>query len=189
MTKANVRLCRKTAKVDPPTLCQHISLPRRVIDYAITLKTPELQQAWRVLRPLDGTLVKSWNHTTLSHVRERPIALNIETKAPSKSWTEAKPQIAIWMVAWPRRLERFQDSSSPLLVEDFAVPLLIVQGHDWYALTMETDGRMIVFREKIDVGNTRNVFGAYKVLAALQYMAHWAETVWRPCFTQLVQTT
>jgi hypothetical protein len=179
---------RKTAKIDPPTLCQHVSLPRRVIDYAITLRTPELQQAWRTLRPLVGTLVKSWNHTTLSHVREMPIAINIETKAPSKSWTEAKPQLAIWMNAWLRRLELLQNASSHLLAENLAISLLIVQGHDWYALTMERDGRTIIFREKIEVGNTRSIFGAYKTLAALQYLANWAETVWRPCFTKLVES-
>jgi hypothetical protein len=45
---------------------------------------------------------------------------------------------------------------------------------------------MTVFREKIDISNTRNLIGAYKVITTMQYLPNWAETVWRPIFTHLV---
>ena len=92
----------KTARIEPPQLAS-AELPRRVIDYVVALKPDaRLTKAWQALKPVAVTAIKSWNHTL--HAKSTPIALNIETKAVSKSWTDGKAQLAIWVDAWLQRL-------------------------------------------------------------------------------------
>ncbi|KAH6612964.1 hypothetical protein C7974DRAFT_74545 [Boeremia exigua] len=79
----------KTAKTEPTWLARN-SLPGRVVDYVVTLnRDTATEQVWRDLRPLEGASIKSWNHTCRE--RHSPIAINIETKGPMKSWTDGKP--------------------------------------------------------------------------------------------------
>jgi hypothetical protein len=108
-------------------------------------------------------------------------------------------QIAIWTRAWFRRLQYFWEDN-PRLQLDIegrsggmrppAVPLLIVQGHDWHALVVVKlpDGTMQIW-EKISIGSTRNIFDAYKALAALHWLMQWANDVWKPWFLDLVIPT
>lgn len=133
-------------------------------------------------------MLKSWNHILTSGVREYPIALHIETKAPTKSWTDGRPQIAIWTGAWIRRLlelrpvpdKRSTDRPIP------ATPILIVQGHDWHLLILQKELNRTLIWEKIDVGNTRSVFAACQVLAVLHWLAHWADTTFKSWLEGLV---
>ncbi|RMZ72063.1 MFS monocarboxylate transporter [Pyrenophora seminiperda CCB06] len=115
----------KTARIEPASLARS-TLPGRVVDYVVALNpSSATKQAWRCLRLLPGISIKSWNHTT--RARHNPIAINIETKGPMKSWTDGKPQIAIWTDAWLKRLALIRGNSSGQWP---AVPLLIAQGHD-----------------------------------------------------------
>ncbi|KAL8908301.1 MAG: hypothetical protein Q9171_005509 [Xanthocarpia ochracea] len=114
----------KTARIEPASLARS-KLPGRVVDFVVALnQDPATQQAWRRLSPLPGAPIKSWNHTM--RARHNPIAINIETKSPMKSWTDGKPQIAIWTDAWLKRLAliRGTTTSGPWP----ALPLLIGQG-------------------------------------------------------------
>jgi hypothetical protein len=190
-------LNRKTTTIDPKDLAD-AKLPKRVIDYAITLKPDDtILKMWERLQPLPNTLVKSWNHTTYEAVRKFPIAVNFETKAPNKSWTDGKPQLAIWTRALIKRLQKLPDltSADPDLALDLqipAMPLVIAQGHDWHLLIISQEpapGKCsTIVWQKIDIGNTRNCFDAYKIVAVLHYLAEWAETTWRPWFHELIQS-
>ena len=83
-------LTRKSATIDPPELADQ-KLPKRVVDYAFVLRPNQLiRNAWEALQPVGKAGIKSWNHTTNNDVRSTPIAINIETKAPNKSWTDGK---------------------------------------------------------------------------------------------------
>ncbi|KAH8707026.1 hypothetical protein GQ44DRAFT_777593 [Phaeosphaeriaceae sp. PMI808] len=181
----------KTLSIDPKALARtKEGIPRRIIDYVIALKPDEvIKQAWHTLEPLsiDGVnTIKSWNHVTRNrNLRIHPIAINIETKGPHKSWTDGKPQIAIWTDAWLNRLSllpRAKERTEPWP----AIPLLIAQGHDWHLLIISKDGKKTVIRDKIDVGSTRSCFDAMKVVAVLHWCMNWTETVWRPWFSSLV---
>ncbi|KAF1919806.1 hypothetical protein BDU57DRAFT_536750 [Ampelomyces quisqualis] len=181
----------KTLTIDPKSLARtKEGMPRRIIDYVVALKSDEItKQAWHALEPLsiDGRkTIKSWNHVTRNrNLRTEPIAVNVETKGPHKSWTDGKPQIAIWTDAWLNRLTllpRAKDRTEPWP----AIPLLIAQGHDWHLLVISRDGEKTVIRDKIDVGSTRSCFDAMKVVAVLHWCMNWAETVWRPWFLSLI---
>lgn len=184
-------LTRKTASIDPPSLADE-ALPRRVVDYAIVLLPDEvISRAWRRLQPLKGAGIKSWNHTTTSDVRSTPIAANIETKAPNKSWTDGKAQLGIWTAALHKRLSVLKEPGGGKLHIP-AMPLLVAQGHDWHLLIISqhshsSDKGGTVIWQKIDIGNTRNCFDAYKLIAVIHLVADWAHTTWRPWFTKLIE--
>lgn len=152
-----------------------------MVDYVIALTPdPAIKQAWRSLRLLPGAPIKSWNHTT--RARHNPIAINIETKGPMKSWTDGKPQIAIWTDAWMKRLALIRENSNGQWP---ALPLLIAQGHDWHLLIVsKTDRRMTIW-EQVDIGSTRSCFDAMKVITVLHWLMDWAEKVWRPWLLSL----
>ncbi|KAL8919413.1 MAG: hypothetical protein Q9208_006791 [Pyrenodesmia sp. 3 TL-2023] len=182
----------KTASIDPKSLASE-ALPRRVVDYAIVLVPDELiSRAWKKLRPLPGAGIKSWNHTTTNDLRSSPMASSVETKAPNKSWTDGKAQLAIWTSALHKRLSLLQTPGQGHLRIP-AMPLLIAQGHDWHLLIVsrqphsdDEDGSETIIWQKIDVGSTRNCFDAYKLLAVLHVVADWAYTIWRPWFRELI---
>ena len=173
--------CRKTARIEPASLSRS-TLPGRVIDYVVALKSDSiLDQAWRRLRPLPNMSIKSWNHTT--RARRNPIAIHVETKGPMKSWTDGKPQIAIWTDALLKRLALISGNANGSWP---ALPLLVAQGHDWHSLIVSKNDKKTIIWEQIDIGSTRSCFDAMKVLATLHWLMDWAERVWRPWFLSLV---
>ncbi|KAL9103338.1 MAG: hypothetical protein Q9163_001604 [Psora crenata] len=177
---------------DPPTLAE-MSLPKRVVDYGIVLVPDDrIKKAYQQLQPLAPAIVKSWNHTTADDVRQTPIAVNIETKSPNKSWTDGKSQLAIWTHAFFKRLQKLVRNEAAATLPIPAMPLVIAQGHDWHLLIVsfqpsaEQRKSKTVIWQKIDIGNTRNCFDIHKVIAVLQLLMQWAETTWRPWFHSLL---
>ncbi|KAA8570598.1 hypothetical protein EYC84_002855 [Monilinia fructicola] len=178
----NLEICNvKTAKIEPPSLSR-APLPGRVVDFVVALKPDKIiDQAWQQLHPLPGVSIKSWNHTT--RARRYPIAIHIETKGPMKSWTDGKPQIAIWVDAWLKRLTLISGNT----IDSWpAFPLLIAQGHDWHLLIASKNNENMTIWEQITIGSTRSCFDAMKIIAILHWLMNWAETVWRPWFIRLI---
>jgi hypothetical protein len=99
-----------------------------------------------------------------------------------KSWTDGKPQIAIWTDAWLKRLTLIRAIDKPWP----ASPLLIAQGHDWHLLIVSKKDQKMTIWEEIAIGSTRSYFDTMKVVAILHWLMNWAETVWRPWFLTLV---
>ncbi|KAF2752970.1 hypothetical protein EJ05DRAFT_421878, partial [Pseudovirgaria hyperparasitica] len=172
---------RKTAKIEPGSLARSI-LPGRAIDYVVTFKPDStINQAWTRLRPLPGLSIKSWNHTT--RARRNPIAIHVDAKSPMKSWTDGKPQIAIWTDALLKRLSLIQGTTVGPWP---ALPLLVAQGHDWHLLIVSKNNQKMTVWEQITIGSSRSCFDAMKVVAVLHWLMDWAERVWRPRFLSLV---
>ena len=163
-----------------------------MVDFVLALEPDAtLDAAWRSLPPA-GSAARSWNHTI--RARHQPIAVNIETKAPLKSWTDGKPQIAIWTDAWLERLRLLGQALRPTGSPQWAplplppaVPLLIAQGHDWHLLTVVATEAKTVLRDKIDVGSSRSCWDVLRLVATLHWLMHWAETVWRPYIESVVR--
>ena len=180
-----------TASINPRTLAE-VSLPKRVVDYGIVLVPDDrINKAFLQLRPLPPATIKSWNHTTTSNIRRTPIAVNIETKSSDKSWTDGKPQLAIWTSAQIKRLQKLvKDETAAPNLRIPAMPLVIAQGHDWHLLIIShqplPEGGRTVIWQKIDIGNTRNCFDTFKIIAVLHVLLQWAETTWRPWFCSLL---
>jgi len=61
-----------------------------------------------------------------------------------KSWTDDKPQIAIWTDAWLKFLTLIRaDTIEPCP----AFPLVIAQGHDWHIVILSKDDQGMAIRE------------------------------------------
>lgn len=100
-----------------------------------------------------------------------------------KSWTDGKPQIAIWVDAWLKRLTLISGNT----IDSWpAFPLLIAQGHDWHLLIASKNNENMTIWEQITIGSTRSCFDAMKIIAILHWLMNWAETVWRPWFIRLI---
>lgn len=99
-----------------------------------------------------------------------------------KSWTDGKPQIAIWTDAWLKRLALIRGATSGLWP---ALPLLIAQGHDWHLLIVSKNDQKMTIWEQVDIGSTRSCFDAMKVVAVLHLLMDWAVGVWRPWLLSL----
>jgi hypothetical protein len=99
-----------------------------------------------------------------------------------KSWTDGKPQIAIWTDAWLKRLALIRGNTSGQWP---ALPLLIAQGHDWHLLIVSKNDQKMTIWEQIDIGSTRSCFDAMKVVTVLHWLMDWAERVWRPWLLSL----
>ncbi|KAH8723966.1 hypothetical protein GQ44DRAFT_773545 [Phaeosphaeriaceae sp. PMI808] len=141
----------KLARIEPASLARS-TLPGRVVDYVVALNPdPATKQACRCLHLLLGAPIKSWNHTT--QARHNPIAINIETKGPMKSWIDGKPQIVIWTDAWLKRLALIRSNDS---AQWPALPLLNAQGHDWHSLIVSKDDQKMTIWGRVDVRSTRS---------------------------------
>ena len=76
----------------------------------------------------------SVNHSWHAPLRTGPISVNIVTKLTGEGWDTAVVQLGTWVAAHFTKLEH--------LIHDFDgdadqmpfLPLIIVQGHDWYFL-------------------------------------------------------
>ncbi|KAI4265406.1 MAG: hypothetical protein L6R38_009449 [Xanthoria sp. 2 TBL-2021] len=157
----------------------------------------EITSVFKSLKPLPKAEAKSWNNTMSNNVRATPIAVNIETKAPNKSWTDGKPQLAIWTMSLFKRLSKlWKPGSSPpdapqlpptAVLKIPAMPLIVAQGHDWHLMIISQRSEKSIIWQKIDIGNTRNCFDAYKLMAVLHLVLDWAQTVWRPWFHRLIE--
>ncbi|KAL8764901.1 MAG: hypothetical protein Q9209_007826 [Squamulea sp. 1 TL-2023] len=187
----------KTARISPRDLAS-AELPARVVDYTLVLRPDALiASRYKSLKPLPKADSKSWNNTTSNNVRATPIAVNFETKAPNKSWTDGKPQLAVWTMSLFNRLSKFWKPSLSLpdapqlpptaTLKIPAMPLIVAQGHDWHLMIISQGGEKTIIWQKIDIGNTRNCFDAYKLMAVLHLVLDWAQTVWRPWFCRLIE--
>lgn len=125
----------------------------------------------------------SVNHSWHAPLRTGPISVNIVTKLTGEGWDTAVVQLGTWVAAHFTKLEH--------LIHDFDgdadqmpfLPLIIVQGHDWYFLAASRGkyGQTNIWLNE-GIGSTSNALGVYQIITTIQYLARWTETVYRPWF-------
>lgn len=135
------------------------------------------------------------NHTNYFPLRERPIALSIETKTTGEGWDDAALQIGIWQAAHWNLLDNFrydevyeEPSEEPSEEESQGpsppnfptfLPGIIIQGHDWNLVLATREDRKTKIWTKICIGSTNHVTGIYQIICAIQVLRQWAiETYW-----------
>lgn len=185
----NSRNCR----IEPRNLSPSPALPSRIIDYVYALQSDDvIERAWIALPPTPGGgAVRSWNHTCSSRARTRPFAVHIETKTQSKSWTDGLPQLGIWTSAFLERLRRLPRTCPGQPASDRAsrppaVPVVVVQGHEWHFVVISKRGERTTIWQMINIGSTRNLFDFMKIMSALHKLLDWAEDTWRPWLHSLL---
>lgn len=144
---ANLRLST-TADIYPRDLLFPQNLPfsaveavftsSKRVDYGISLRfdhviTQKLLDRART----DNLRDRSLNQTLYDSVRERPLAISIETKCDGGA-KEARVQLATWAFAQHSKLERLIKQASSDVGEEVgkptqipALPMIYVSGHEW----------------------------------------------------------
>lgn len=103
----------------------------------------------RARRFLPGTSI---NHTDFAPLRNRPIALSIESKTTGQNLLEAELQVGVWLAAQWKMLERLEQQGNnnnkgilkPGALLPLFLPAVIVQGHDWhFVATTRSKGKTV----------------------------------------------
>jgi hypothetical protein len=165
------------------TLGQGSEEPKSKIDYSVGLclsqeSKDHLENCTNAVNP------------TLYHcVRWAPTTVHIETKATGENWHEAQYQLSLWLIRHIAKLRELltlagQSDDTPIP----AIPVLIVQGHNWECLFFEDqfNKARLLAGETYTVGSTRSVVGVYAVIAALHYLMDWSQNEYRPWFERMI---
>ncbi|KAK7429688.1 hypothetical protein QQZ08_003714 [Neonectria magnoliae] len=168
------------AAIDKPyitSLEAGVDMQSKMVDFCIALAGDGIMRTAR--RRNDVNKSTSINHTSYEPVRDRPIAVNIETKTPASSSKEAEAQLSVWTLGHLKRLRSLACTSNSTLVIDVTIPVIYVCGGDWklYFVRDRVDGIDLI--EACSIGDTRTLVGCYKVATFLRYLGVWMKTVYQ----------
>ncbi|KAJ4168312.1 hypothetical protein NW754_013646 [Fusarium falciforme] len=123
------------------------------------------------------------NHTDFQPLRDRPIAISIETKSRGRTQPEtAELQLGTWHAAQWRFLEDLVSRTGGSLDGLPFLPAVIVQGHSWSFAATTREGHRTDLWTEYCFGSTSDVAGVYKAIWGLQRLALWAREVYWPWF-------
>lgn len=190
------------------------SRPKRV-DFCIYLEPsndPSYAEAESDLDRLSDTLLCGViNHTDFYPLRNRPIALSIETKKPGESWEKAKLQLGVWEAARWAFLRHLLGTYTTQAAQTQAVtehqdqlnntpapqahlsglpeflPGIIIQGHDWNLVITTQEGERTILWQRILMGSTLNTKGVYQIICCIQLLRQWAQDTFWPWLRGLIR--
>jgi hypothetical protein len=137
--------------------------------------------------------IASLNHTDYNPLRYQPIAISIETKSYGPNDPQAILQLTTWGCAQLVLLQSFRrvdHSNSVRHPHPPALPLIVVAGHTWtlhllhvrsWEAGREQESEATLWMG-VEIGNTRSAAGIYALVACLQYLFDWTQTVYRRWF-------
>ncbi|KAK7424513.1 hypothetical protein QQX98_000478 [Neonectria punicea] len=144
-----------------------------------------------------------FNHTDHYPLRDRPIALSIETKKTGEGWENARLQLGVWQAAHWNFLRHLlglaqqrmsittgsrHDSISEtdnLQLPSF-LPGIIIQGHDWHLVITSPEGKKTILWQKVTFGSTSSSKGIYQIICTLQLLRQWARDSYWPWLKQVL---
>ncbi|KAI5455751.1 hypothetical protein BGZ63DRAFT_325613, partial [Mariannaea sp. PMI_226] len=169
------------ASINKPYLGKHSSgaeLQAKMVDFCITLNGKSMAKAvWKRLETASDN--HSINHSSTSPLREHPIAISIETKAPGGSRDEAKAQLSVWVTSHLKRLRTLSGPSKNLNTVAIALPVVEVHGGEWSLLFLRDGDEDIQLIQTVKIGDTKSIVGCYQVVAFLRHLGFWATSVYR----------
>ncbi|KAF2135126.1 uncharacterized protein K452DRAFT_207681, partial [Aplosporella prunicola CBS 121167] len=108
-------------------------------------------------------------------LRLRPIAISIETKTGDGPEETANVQLAVWVGAQFTRLRQLAK-----LPELFALPLVFVNGSEWYFLFAQQNAVGNI----LWIGSTMTLKGIYTLIATLRVLLAWVAKEYFPWFVE-----
>ncbi|KAM0342935.1 hypothetical protein ACHAPU_009053 [Fusarium lateritium] len=133
-----------------------------------------------------------FNYTNQSLLKDKPIAVSIETKKTGEGWDNARLQMEVWMAAhWQflRQLLKLRQRMAEEVAKKQKqtpsapekswklpeyLPGIIIQGHDWHLIITTPEGERIAFWQKKLFGQTSESKGIYAIVHNLQLLREWA---------------
>ena len=92
----------------------------------------------------------------------------------NETWTRAYDQVVVWIESLFMRLKQL--SKDPDNVAPLPVPVIIVEGFEWYVLVvLVRSGKTLVLGQVL-MRDTRLFNGFMGVLAGLHWLIYWACT-------------
>ncbi|KAK4900162.1 hypothetical protein LTR49_027510 [Elasticomyces elasticus] len=179
----------KTSRIYPTSLLEtkstqgNSSLERaesKRVDFCIALNMDS-----SLGKQLSSKGVLQLNHTDYGGTRYNPISVSIKTKAGAEAGADATLQLTTWVAAQNAFLRRVLQKLGSPNVTIPPLPLVMIQGHQWnfYYAQMKTDSTTLWYGSDA-FGNTSTLLGIYRIVAGLQRLMQWAETVYKPWFTE-----
>jgi hypothetical protein len=129
----------------------------------------------------------SVNCTLAPVLSTMPVVLPIEVKGIGESLDQTHTRAGVWLLAHWRMLQaQLSDDNRAALYKLPFLPALIIQEHEWYfvALTSDADRKVLWYR--VNVGNTRDPVGVYKIIKVIRLLANWVETVYEPWYSSWI---
>ncbi|KAK4552405.1 hypothetical protein LTR86_010419 [Recurvomyces mirabilis] len=178
-----------TARIYPSSLLEtkstqgsssHERAESKRVDFCIALNMDS-----SLGKQLSSKGVLQLNHTDYGGTRYNPISVSIETKAGVEAGADATLQLTTWVAAQNVFLRRVLQKLGSPNVTIPPLPLVMIQGHQWnfYYAQMKTDSTTLWYGGDA-FGNTSTLLGIYRIVAGLQRLMQWAETVYKPWFTE-----
>ncbi|KAI8648697.1 hypothetical protein NCS57_01481900 [Fusarium keratoplasticum] len=159
------------------------------VDYAIfinpILDTAEPTNTQRAVQHLQRhSPESSVNHTGFSLLRDRPIAISIETKRYGGQERKAEFQLGIWLAAQWKLLA--EQAAPEGLRELPFIPGIIVNGHEWKMVAATyADGKTKLWTNQ-EFGTTRSVLRTFQIVAALRRLRKWSLEEYWPWYKRYV---
>ncbi|KAL9103924.1 MAG: hypothetical protein Q9163_001072 [Psora crenata] len=182
-----------TARISNQSLIPSIAscqLQSKLVDYAILIRPDnELQGSIVSKLKQEPTMpgkspTVSINAASQDYIRFNPIGVSIETKREAGNPDEAVLQLGKWTIAQLNRLKQLINDES---VEPPAFPLVIIVGHSWRLfLAHMTSASTLSIMGYILPGDTNDIAGLYKVIAAVRRLAEWVDQDYRIWFKERV---
>ncbi|KAK2810211.1 hypothetical protein FQN50_003181 [Emmonsiellopsis sp. PD_5] len=170
-----------------PTFSGHPFAFKKV-DAAVVLSTSNTE-----VGPLDEEIVTRHPELHFSQSDDATMArlfqlAAVETKSPDGSYYGASMQMALWLAAGLEKLRLLRVEAAATgdeeAVEDanlLPYPGIVVVGQAWYLhlATKEADGTVVIHGPWM-MGDTTNLWGIFRLVAALETIRTWGEDTYYP---------
>jgi len=90
-------------------------------------------------------------------------------------------QLSVWAMAYFNRLRTLTQDPVPI-----TLPLVLVSDEHWKLMFARDLEHSIEIIDAVDFGDTRDIIGCYKILAALRLLCGWAEDTFLGWFSDRV---
>lgn len=161
-----------------------------MVDFALTSDTTSTPLAVikEHIYASDFPVDLSINQTTYNPLTLRPIGVSVETKASAAGAEQGRIQLALWTIAWYKRVQAWVDSCADDICLPDAMPVILVTEHAWnLAFICNRGGEAFELVYEISIGSTSKLRDLYKLLAVLRILGHWIDTDLRQWFERLFE--
>ncbi|KAL5903063.1 hypothetical protein ACKVV7_011371 [Pyricularia oryzae] len=149
---------------------------QKKIDLALSLNPPDGSRLKEDIRR--AVLDQAQDEQTVSQtasqaLRYRPAAIAIETKTVQGDDNYGLVQLGVWTAAWHVRMNKFLPEGDQRHL--ISLPVLLVNRNAWTLYFACDNGDCINLFPIGEIGSTRTISEAYKLLASLKAVAEWVE--------------
>ncbi|KAF2160041.1 hypothetical protein M409DRAFT_70685 [Zasmidium cellare ATCC 36951] len=159
-------------------------IPNCKVDFCMSL---QLERSF--VKPLASADI-CLTHTDYFPTTYNPIAVSIETKNDQAETPKAQVQLSTWAAAHISHLRMLLYKAGNPNAQIPPLPLVMVAGDAWTLWCFRDEGGGgqggSFFSDGFHFGNTATILGCYQAIAGLRNLASWAETIWRPWFTEQI---